>query len=183
MNRFEVRNARAADAPAVRTLMVRVIEHDYGYPYRSRFHADVDDPGGFYLADPRHALVVAIDGPTGELVGCAGVRTLAITAPPHPPELLARYDRERSAELTRVFVAPEHRRRGIARALVEAARARVAAIGGYDVLCFHSRTAVEFWRSIGSREVLDARRPGVAGPAGGSVYFELPLGEAARPGG
>jgi len=106
------------------------------------------------------------------------VRVLAITSPPHPPEILARYDRERTAELTRVFVAAEARRRGIGRALIDAAARRVAEVGGYDVIAFHSRTAVEFWRALPTAEILDNRRPGVTGRAGGQVYFELLVPDA-----
>jgi GNAT superfamily N-acetyltransferase len=158
-----------------RALMIRVIEHDYGYNYRSRWHDDVDNPAGFFLEHPRQTLLIAVDDETGQLVGTAGVRVLRITSPPHPAEILERYDRERTAELTRVFVLPEARRRGIGRALVDAARAWVAEVGGFDLIQFHSRTAVEFRRAMPTTEVLDNRRPRGDGPESGQVYFEMSI--------
>jgi GNAT superfamily N-acetyltransferase len=170
---YAIRMPRPDELDEVRALMIRVIQHDYGYDYRSRWHDDVDDPAGFYLEHPRQTLLVAVDDRTGRILGTAGVRVLRITSPPHPAEIPARYDRERTAELTRVFVQPEARRRGIGRALVDAARRWVADVGGYDLIQLHSRTAVEFWRAMPTTEILDTRRPGVAGPEAGQVYFEM----------
>ncbi len=170
---FSVREPHPEELAAVRALMIRVIERDYGYPYRTYWHEDVEDLAGFFLAHPWQALLIAMDDRSGQLLGVAGVRVLRITAPPHPPEIVGRYDHDRTAELTRVFVAPEARRRGVGRALVEAARAWVARIGGFDLIQFHSRTAVEFWQAMPTTVVLDARRPGGTGPESGQVYFEM----------
>jgi GNAT superfamily N-acetyltransferase len=178
---YTVRAARPEDLDAVRALMIRVIEHDYGYEYRSRWHDDVDDPKAFYLDHPRQTLLVAVDDTTGRIVGTAGVRVLRITSPPHPAEILDRYDRERTAELTRVFVLPEARRRGIGRALVDAARVWVAEVGGFDLIQFHSRTAVELWRAMPTTEVLDNRRQVGGGPELGQVYFEMRVPEPRQP--
>jgi GNAT superfamily N-acetyltransferase len=156
-----------------RALLIRVIEHDYGYDYRAHWHDDIDDPAGFYLDTPRHTLLVAVDTLTGQILGTAGVRLLQITSPPHPREIVERYAPERTAELTRVFVHPEARRRGIGRQLVDAARQWVSEAGGFDMIQFHSRTAVQFWCALPTTVVLDGRRPGVSGPAGGQVYFEM----------
>lgn len=180
---FTVRVPRPEELDETRALMIRVIELDYGYDHRTRWHEDVDDPAGFYLADPRQTLLVAVDDGTGRILGTAGVRVLRITSPPHPAEILDRYDRERTAEFTRVFVAPEARRRGIGRALVDAARAWVAEVGGFDLIQFHSRTAVEFWRALPTTEILDNRRRVAGGPEDGQVYFELsvtPVGSDVR---
>jgi GNAT superfamily N-acetyltransferase len=175
VNRFVIRSPFVDELASVRALMVRVIELDYGYPYQSRFHDDVDDPFGFYLKQPRHTLLVAVDDGACGIVGVAGVRVLRIAAPPHPRSIVARYDPHRSAELTRVFVAPEHRRRGVGRELVVAARHWVRQTGDFDVVCFHSRTAVDFWRSFSDVfEVLDAR-DGSGLASGGQVYFEFPV--------
>lgn len=172
---YTVREPRTDELAATRALMIEVIARDYGYDYRCQWHDDVDDLAGFYLAHPRQTLLVAVDDMSGQILGTAGVRVLRATAPPHPPEIVARYDRERTAELTRVFVRTDARRRGIGRALVEAARRWVAEDGGYALIQFHSRTAVEFWRALPATETLDNRRPSGDGPATGQVYFELPL--------
>jgi GNAT superfamily N-acetyltransferase len=176
-----VRVPRPEELDDVRGLMIRVIEQDYGYDYRSRWHDDVDDAKAFYLNHPRQTLLVAIDDQTGKILGTAGVRTLRITSPPHPSEIIDQYDRERTAELTRVFVLPEARRRGIGRALVEAARTWVAEVGGFDLIQFHSRTAVDFWRSMPTTEVLDNRRQVGGGPELGQVYFEMSVPEMGQP--
>jgi GNAT superfamily N-acetyltransferase len=170
---YIIREPPLDELEQIRELMIQVIQHDYGYDYRSRWHDDVDDPAGFYLDHPRQTLLVAVDARTGQTLGTAGVRLLRITAPPHPPEIVARYDRERTAELTRVFVLPAARRLGIGRALVDAARRWVAEVGGFDLIQLHSRTAVEFWRAMETTEILDNRRPGGEGPEAGQVYFEL----------
>lgn len=176
-----VRVPRPDELEGTRALMIRVIELDYGYDYRTRWHEDVDDPAGFFLAHPRQTLLVAIDEGTGQILGTAGVRVLRITSPPHPAEILARYHRERTAELTRVFVLPEARRRGIGRALVNAARRWVVEVGGFDLIQFHSRTAVEFWRAMPTSEILDNRHRVDGGPEDGQVYFEMSVPET-RPG-
>jgi GNAT superfamily N-acetyltransferase len=170
---YTVRVPRDDELDESRALMIRIIEHDYGYDYRAHWHEDVDDPKRFYLDHARQTLLVAVDTLTGQIVGTAGVRVLRITAPPHPAEILNRYDRERTAELTRVFVAPEARRRGIGRALVDEARSWVAEAGGFDLIQFHSRTAVEFWRALPTTEIADTRKPDGEGPAAGQVYFEM----------
>lgn len=155
--------------------MLGIIERDYGYGYDPRWHYDLDDLRGFYLDYPRQALFVAVDDATGRLAGTAASKVPRLTAPPHPTAIVARYDPARTAELTRVFVAPAYRRRGLARTLVDAARRWVAAAGGFDVITLHSASAVEFWRALPATEVLDARRPGATGPLAGSVYFELTI--------
>ena len=168
-----IREPRPDELDETRALMIRVIALDYGYDYRTRWHEDVADVAAFFLAHPRQTLLVAVDDATGRIVGTAGVRVLRATSPPHPPDVLARYDRTRTAELTRVFVAPEARRRGIGRALVDAAGAWVAEVGGFDLIQFHSRTAVEFWRAMPTTEILDNRRRVASGPEDGQVYFEM----------
>lgn len=168
-----VRVPRPDELAEARALMIRAIALDYGYDYRTTWHEDVDDPASFFLAHPRQTLLVAVDDGTGRIVGTAGVRVLRIAAPPHPAEILARYDRERTAELTRVFVLPEARRRGIGRALIDAARRWVAEVGEFDLIQFHSRTAVEFWRAMPTTEILDNRRRIGSGPEDGQVYFEM----------
>lgn len=170
---LDIRQPRTDELAAVRDLMIAVMERDYGYPYRDAWHGDVDDLQGFYLDDPRHLLLIAEDLGSGTVGGTAGVRTLRITAPPHPASIIARYVAPRTAELTRVFVLPAWRGQGVGRALAEACLRWVSARDDYDLVQFHSRTAVEFWRAVGATEILDART-GEGGRTGGQVYFELP---------
>jgi GNAT superfamily N-acetyltransferase len=178
---YTVRPACPDDLPAARRHIFRVISEDLGYPYNPQWHWDVDDLQGVYLDDPRHVLWVAVDDATGELVATGGVRK---GGPRSAPEqwVVDRYHPENTAQVVRVYVAREHRRRGIARALVELARRFAAAEGGYEVICLHTDTrapgAEGFWRSMPTTLIYDAR--GVD-PSGDTLHFELafPRGERA----
>ena len=72
---YAVRAARSADLAAIRALMIRTFEEDFGYGYTPEFHVDVDDLQGVCLDNPRHALWVAAADRSGEIVGTAGVRS------------------------------------------------------------------------------------------------------------
>ncbi|MGW3731116.1 N-acetyltransferase family protein, partial [Streptomyces sp. NPDC000851] len=75
------------------------------------------------------------------------------------------------------YVRPEHRRRGLARRLVDALVAFAEADGGYHFAYLHTDPAVPgaeaFWRSL-AKVVHDERED----PGGGQgiVHFEIPLG-------
>lgn len=172
-NGFVVREATTDDIEGARALIIRIFNEDYGYGFRPEIHADVADLNGFYLDHPRQRLFVAVASPGGDVVGTAAVRQGGTLAPPHPAWLAARYDPERTCELQRVSVAPEYRRRGVGRLLVEAVRRWVAAEGGYDAICLHSNVgrvgSDTFWWSIAT-EVHDARPTQF-----NTVHFELPL--------
>jgi len=98
----------------------RSLPVDLGY---QRFREEVEELPGAYRA-PGGTLLLARAGP--DAAGCVGLR-------PGPG---------RSGELKRLYVRPAHRRRGIARALVEtvieAARGR-----GYDSLCLDTLPSME----------------------------------------
>ncbi len=170
---FLVRQATPDDIEQARALMVRIFNEDYGYGFQPEIHADVANLTGFYLHHPRQRLFVAAVSPGGDVVGTAAVRQGGTLAPPHPAWLAAKYDPHRTCELQRVYVAPEHRRSGVGRLLVEAARRWVVAEGGYDTVCLHSNVgrvgSDTFWWSIAT-EVHDARPTQF-----NTVHFELPL--------
>jgi GNAT superfamily N-acetyltransferase len=172
---FAVRPARPEDLTAARALIMHVIQEDLGYAYNPEWHWDVDDLQGVYIDDPRHALWVAVDDATGQIIGTGGVRR---GGPNSPPELAARYDRDRTAQVVRVYVARAHRRRGVARTLVDLARRFAAADGGYDVVCLHTDTrapgAEAFWRAMPTTLVHD---PQGVGPFGDTLHFELAFPE------
>lgn len=171
---FTVRLARPDDLAAVRALMVRTFEEDFGYGYRPEYHADVDDLQGVYLDHPRHALLVAVADESGEIVGTGGVRSGGLKPAFNPPWLVARYDPERTAQLVRVYTLREWRGRGVARALVEQALRFVADAGGYTVVALHtdprSPGAERFWRSLPTTLIHDDRD----GPSG-SLHFEMAI--------
>jgi GNAT superfamily N-acetyltransferase len=174
---YTVRPLRPEDIPWVREHIFRVITEDLGYGYNPAWHWDIDDLQGVYLDDPRHALWVAIDDASGALVATGGIRK---GGPRSAPEqwVIERYDQERTAQVVRVYVAREHRRRGIARTIVELARRFAAAEGGYDVICLHTDTrapgAEGFWRSMPTTLIYDAR--GID-PFGETLHFELSFPE------
>jgi ribosomal protein S18 acetylase RimI-like enzyme len=174
---FSVRPARPQDLPAARALIMRVIKEDLGYDHNPQWHWDVDDLQGTYLDDPRHALWVAVDDASGHIVATGGLRK---GGPRSAPEqwVVDRYDPERTAQVVRVYVAREHRRRGIARTLVDLARRFAAAEGGYAVICLHTDVrapgAEGFWRAMPTTLVYDGRGQD---PTVETLHFELPFPE------
>ena len=172
---YTVRHARPEDLLGAQAVIRRVLAEDVGTPYTPMWHYDVDQPQIVYLDNPRHALFVAIDDARSEVVATTGVQAIGPRTPPHPVSLTERYPVGETAQLYRVYVAREHRRRGIASALVEATRRFVEAEGGYKVLYLHTDASVEgaepFWRSVAVL-TYDGRTDDGASNA---VHFELPL--------
>lgn len=171
---FTVREARPEDLPEAVAMIWRVLRDDMKISYDPARHADLDDPQCVYLDNPRHALFVAIDGATGEVIGTTALRADGPKSPPHPAWLAERYTSDEVVQLFRVYIAPEARRRGAARALVEAARHFVATEGSYHTIYLHTNPLVPgaeaFWRAMPTTEVYDAR---TADNPAGAVHFEL----------
>lgn len=156
-------------APA-RALMVRVLGEDLGYGFRPEWHADLADPATAYLRTPGQALFLAQDA-EGTLLGTTAVKA---GGPRSPQVLVDHYAGRSVAQLARVWVLAEHRRRGVARALVAAAARWAAVEAGYRTVYLHTDAAVPgaeaFWRSMPVREVLDERTPGALLQ---TIHFEL----------
>ncbi|KAB2970890.1 GNAT family N-acetyltransferase [Streptomyces sp. SS1-1] len=173
---YTVRPATTEDVDGARAVMLDTFYKEFGYGYVPRWHQDVMDIEGTYLDDPRHVLLVALHG--GEVIATTGVHSTGPAHPPHPRALAERYPSGSTAQLVRVYVRPEHRRRGLARTLVEEARDFVAGTPGYDRLYLHTNTRVPgaeaFWRGI-AKEIFDARTTGEHGPGVATVHFEIPL--------
>ena len=169
-----VRLATHGDLPGARSVMLDTFYLEFGHGYRPAWHADVIDLAGSYLGNPRHALFVAVCG--DEIVGTTAVRAQGPASPPHPSWVAERYRGDTTAQLFRVYVRPEHRRRGLARALVDAAVRFVARTPGYERIYLHTDTRVAaaeaFWRSI-AVEVCDARDGDHRHHQ--TVHFEIPL--------
>lgn len=175
---FTVREVAPADFAEARAHIVRVLDEDLGTGYRPDFHWDLDDMQGTYVDHPRQALFVAMDAASGRIIGTISVREDGPSSPPHPRWLAERYAPPSVAQLFRAYIAREHRRRGVARALVEAARRFVRDAGGYDAIYLHTNPAVPgaeaFWRAMPTTEVFDARRQEGA-PGSNALHFELAL--------
>lgn len=176
---FSVRRMRVDDVPAARAIMIRTFDEDFGTGYQPGIHTDVADLAAVYLANPRHALFVAVDDATGQVVATAGVRDGALKPGVSPERLVRRYDPDRTAQLVRVYVLREHRRRGIARALVRATLEFVVTDGRYSLVALHtyphSPGALGFWEAIGATVVEDDRH----GPSR-AIFFEIPLDRVRR---
>lgn len=171
---YDVRPARLEDLDGARSVMLDTFYHDLGYGYRPEWHRDVIELEEVYLRQARHALFVAVHG--GQVVGTTAVRAQGPRNPPHPAWLAERYPDDSTAQLFRVYVRREHRRHGLARALVDLARDFVAATPGYRHLYLHSDTrsdgAGPFWASVA--EVVHDGRDG--DPARfQTVHYEIPL--------
>jgi ribosomal protein S18 acetylase RimI-like enzyme len=173
---YTVRPATPADVDGARRVMLDTFYREFGYGYVPQWHNDTVDIKGTYLDAPRHLLLVAVH--QGEVVATTGVRSGGPAHPPHPRWLAERYSKDTTAQLVRVYVRPEHRRRGLARALVNAACDFIADTPGYECIYLHTNVDIEgtelFWRSL-AKEVFDARTTGEHGPGVATVHFEIPM--------
>ncbi|WP_162606274.1 GNAT family N-acetyltransferase [Jiangella asiatica] len=170
---FLIRRATVEDLDGAGKVIRRVLDEDLG-GYRPDIHWDLERLEETYIKQSRYCLVVAIDQATGAVAGTSAVRPGGPWSPPHPEWLAARYHPERTAQLFRVYIDPDYRRHGLARALVNNARDFVANEGGYDVIYLHtdprSPGAEPFWRSMPTVEIYDARKD--PGP-NGALHFHM----------
>jgi GNAT superfamily N-acetyltransferase len=155
--------------------MLDTVYRDLKSGYVPRWHADIIDLDGSYLRPGRRTLLVVEDA-RGEIVATGAVRDQGPAAPPNPDWVAARFPSGTTAQLCRIYVRPEHRRHGLARALVRELCDFVARTGGYEAIYLHTDPAVPgaepFWRSL-AVEVCDERQ--LPGGGQGIVHFELPL--------
>jgi ribosomal protein S18 acetylase RimI-like enzyme len=170
-----MREVTQADFAQTRAHVLRVVEEDLRLEYRPEWHWDLDDMQRVYVDHPRQALFVALD--SGDVVGTTSVVNVGPNTPPHPAWVAERYNGPGVAQLLRVYIDRAHRRRGIARALVDHARKFVAADGGYDTIYLHTDASVPgaeaFWRAMPTRLVYDGR--GNTQGYSQAVHFELAL--------
>ncbi|MGP4088940.1 GNAT family N-acetyltransferase [Streptomyces sp. KR55] len=177
MRDYCIRIAEPADLDGARAVMLDTVYRDFGTGYVPRRHGDIIDPAAAYLVPARHTLLVAVDQSDGSVVATAALDSRGPACPPNPRDVAERFPSGETAQLRRVYVRPEHRRRGLARRLVDALVAFAEADGGYRSAYLHTDPAVPgaegFWRSC-AKVVHDERED----PGGGQgiVHFEIPLG-------
>lgn len=157
--------------------MLDTVYRDFQSGYVPRWHTDIVDPEAAYLDSARHTLLVAVDPADGAVVATAALDSRGPAHPPNPRQVADRFPSGETAQLRRVYVRPEHRRRGLARRLVDELLAFAAADGGYRTVYLHTDPAVPgaepFWRSLG-KVVHDERDD--PGTGHGVVHFEIPIG-------
>jgi GNAT superfamily N-acetyltransferase len=174
---YSIRTATLQDLDGARAVMLDTVYRDFGTGYVPRWHADIVDPAAAYLVPPRHTLLVAHDPGGGEIVATAALDSRGPAHPPNPRHVAERVPSGDTAQLRRVYVRPEHRRRGLARRLVEELLAFAEADGGYRAVYLHTDPSVpgaeSFWRSL-AKVVHDERED--AGGGQGIVHFEVPMG-------
>ncbi|WP_409468344.1 GNAT family N-acetyltransferase [Streptomyces sp. HC307] len=177
MRDYCIRTAEPEDLDGARAVMLDTVYRDFGTGYVPRWHGDIIDPAAAYLVPARHTLLVAVDQSDGSVVATAALDSRGPASPPNPRDVAERFPPGETAQLRRVYVRPEHRRRGLARRLVDALVAFAEADGGYRSAYLHTDPAVPgaegFWRSC-AKMVHDERED----PGGGQgiVHFEIPLG-------
>ncbi|MCE7080470.1 GNAT family N-acetyltransferase [Streptomyces sp. ST2-7A] len=176
MQGYRVQRAGEDHLDDARAVMLDTIYRDFGTGYVPRWHGDVIDPAAAYLRSPRHVLLVAVEEGSGEVVGTAALDSRGPLHPPNPAWLAERYPSGETAQLRRVYVRPEHRRRGLARRMVDELVDFAVAEGGYRSLYLHTDPTVPgaeaFWRSLG-KVVCDERSE--PGGGQGTLHVELPL--------
>jgi len=147
-----IRRAGPRDLDAVAVLWLAIGEHHAGlhplFALRPDPDAEARELMRRLLRDPE-ALVLVAEGPEGRLEGLCVVCRLEASP-------VAR-ERER-AEITDLGVVPERRRRGIGRALAEAALAwvRERRIPHVAVRVAHANPGAQaFWRRLGFGDLVD----------------------------
>ncbi|MEU9733368.1 GNAT family N-acetyltransferase [Streptomyces sp. NPDC048002] len=176
MHSYDIRAAGPDDIGGARAVMLDTVYRDFGTGYVPRWHADIVDPAAAYLAPDRHTLLVAVDA-DGGIVATAALDSRGPAHPPNPLTVAERFPSGETAQLRRVYVRPEHRRRGLARRLVRELLDFAAADGGYRAVYLHTDPAVPgaeaFWRSLG-KVAHDERED--AGGGQGIIHFEIAMG-------
>jgi GNAT superfamily N-acetyltransferase len=171
---ISIRELTEADIPAAQAIMMRSVTEDFGEPYDPVIHADIDDLARWYLKPDGPFMLVAEDSATGEVIATCGIRGGALKEGLSPQHLVERYRDGHTGQLVRVYVLKEHRRRHIARAMVQAVLNRARQEGHYDTIALHtyphSPGALPFWQSLGCDVVLDD-----VGGMTRAVFFELLL--------
>lgn len=161
--------------------MLDTVYRDFGHGYLPEWHSDIIDLESHYLAPEDTALFIAVCG--GEVAATAGVRGQTPLSPPNPEEVAGHFEEGRTATLHRVYVRPEHRRKGLAGALVDTCLDFIASRERYTGVYLHTdaRTpgAVEFWSRRG-RVLFDERiavneARGDTGEPFQTVHFELDI--------
>ncbi|MFC8587252.1 GNAT family N-acetyltransferase [Streptomyces sp. NPDC057217] len=176
MHDYRIRTATPDDLGEARAVMLDAVYRDFGTGYVPRWHADIIDPERFCLVPPRHTLLVAVDERDGTVAATAALDARGPEHPPNPRWIAERFPSGETAQLRRVYVRPEHRRRGLAGRLVAEPAVFARADGGYRSLYLHtyasSPGAEALWRSLG-KLVLDERTE----PEGdqGTLHFEAPM--------
>jgi GNAT superfamily N-acetyltransferase len=177
MRNVIIREATAEDLDGARVVMLDAVYRDFGTGYVPGWHADIIDPASYYVLPPRHTLLVAVDERDGTVAATAALDARGPAHPPNPPWLAERFPSGETAQLRRVYVRPEHRRRGLARRLVEGLLDFARADGGYRSVYLHtyphSPGAMRLWRTLG--KVVCDEREDVPGGGSGVVHFEIPF--------
>ncbi|MEU5592933.1 GNAT family N-acetyltransferase [Streptomyces sp. NPDC020298] len=175
MHDYRIRVATPADLDGARAVMLDAVYRDFGTGYVPGRHADIIDPEAFYLTPPRHTLLVAVAERDGTVAATAALDAQGPTHPPNPRRLAQRYPSGETAQLRRVYVRPEHRRRGLARRLVAGLLDFARNDGGYRSVYLHtyphSPGAMALWQALG--EVVCDERDDVPGGGSGVVHFEI----------
>lgn len=156
---YRISDLRPEDVEPARAVMLRSVAEDFGADYDPLVHADIDDLEGWYSRPEGPFMLVVHDDLTGRVIATGGIRGGALKEGLSPEHLVERYRDGRTGQIVRVYVLREERRRGIARALVQAILERAASEGHYDRIALHtflhSPGAVAFWTSTGAVLVED----------------------------
>ncbi|GAB4586479.1 GNAT family N-acetyltransferase [Nocardia sp. IFM 10818] len=174
---YEIREARPEDLRGARSVMLDTFYQVFGYGYLPELHDDVIDLAGVYLDQPTQRLWVAEQA--GKIVATSAIRARGPRHPPHPHWLVNRYPDATTGQFFRVYVRPEHQRRGLASRLVRRGIEFVRDTPGLTRLYLHTdaRTpgALEFWQTFGVI-VHDGRDPAATFQ---TVHLEIPLDDYA----
>jgi GNAT superfamily N-acetyltransferase len=171
-----IRELDERDISEAKEVMRMVLEDSTALYDPVIIHADIEDLYETYLQPEDAFMLVVEDTRSGKVVATGGLRNGAFAPEEVPPQLALlerRYRDGRTGQVSRVHVLPQHRRRGIARTVVEAIVERVRREALYGRLALHTHPyspgALPFCLAMGFHEVLDDME------ASGQIFFERPL--------
>ncbi|KHN97374.1 Acyl-CoA N-acyltransferase [Metarhizium album ARSEF 1941] len=164
-----IRPANSTDLPAVKACLQEYtdwLDQDISFQNHKQEFANL--PGKY--APPAGGLILAVDGPSGEVLGCIAFRPLSLDDDfVHP-----RHGRLRSCELKRLYVYPRARGREVARKLLQAAIKTAAQIG-YDEMFLDTLPKMQSAIGLYKSEGFTPTRPYYFNPLEGALFFSKPL--------
>lgn len=159
----------AADMTAVRecfTEYTHWLDEDISF---QNYTDEFDNLPGKY-APPTGALLVAVDAPSGDLLGCIALRSLQL----HGEYLASRPSGLQYCELKRLYVYPRARGRQVARRLIREA-IQLARRMGYDEMLLDTLPKMQAAIKLYESEGFSHAQPYYFSPLDGVIYLSLRL--------
>lgn len=165
-----IRPANSTDLPAIKACFQEYtdwLDEDISFQNYSEEFANL--PGKY--APPTGGLILAVDGPSGDVLGCIAFRALNLD----DDFVQSRQGGGvRSCELKRLYVYPKARGRQVARKLIQQA-IKAAAQNGYDKMFLDTLPKMQPAIGLYKSEGFTLTQPYYYSPLDGVLFFSRPL--------